>query len=70
MVNIHDTIDQFFMHLENTGSISDSNLVKITLLSLIDDYYSEIIACNPKWKDIIDEIIMSFRGTSCLFKSM
>lgn len=47
MVDLHNSLDVFFNHLENTGSVSDKTLMKLMTLSLIDDYKDEMVACNP-----------------------
>lgn len=67
MVDLHNSLDMFFTHLENTGSVSDKNLMKMMTLSLIDDYRTEMEACNSSWKRILDDIEFSFKGTSCMF---
>lgn len=56
MVDFHYTMDMFFTHLGNTGSVSNANLMKIMTLALLDDYKDEILACNPSWKRIISDL--------------
>lgn len=70
MVDLHNSLDVFFNHLENTGSMSDKTLMKLMTLSLINDYKDEMVACNPQWKRTLEDIESSFMGTSCLFKNV
>ena len=66
MVECGNVFKRFFTHLENTGSVSDPDFVKVMVLSLIDDYGDEIVQCNPCWERVLDDIAFSFRGTSCI----
>lgn len=68
MVDLHNSLDVFFNHLGNTGSMPDKTLMKLMTLSLINDYKDEMVACNPSWKRTLEDIESSFMGTSCLFK--
>lgn len=56
MVDLHNILDTVFVHLENTGSISNTNLMKIVTLSLINDYKDEMIACNVSWKRTLNDL--------------
>ena len=69
-MEMHDMIDNMFRHLGNTGSISNSDLMKITTLSLIDDYKEDMIKCNRNWKRIIEDIESNLSGSSCMLRKM
>ena len=69
VMEMHEILDNLFIHLENTGSISNSDLMKMTTLSLIDDYRDEMISCNKNWKGVLDRLDKYFINTSCLFRA-
>ena len=56
MADFHYTMDMFFTHLGNTGSVSNANLMKIMTLALLDDYKDEMLACNPYWRRTISDL--------------
>lgn len=56
MADLHNILDAMFMRLENTGSISNTNLMKVVTLSLINDYKDEMIACNESWRRILNDL--------------
>lgn len=66
MVDLHTVMDNLFVRLENTGSLGNTDLMKIVTLSLIDDYRDEMEQCDPSWRRILNDIEASFAGTSCL----
>lgn len=57
MDDIKIVLDKMFVNLANTGSLSNSNLMKITTLALVDDYYDEMIGCDRRWKRQLDDLI-------------
>ena len=67
MVNMHSILDGYFTQLKNTGYVSNKELMKVMLLSLINDYGREMIGCNSSYKDILQTIVGKIEGSSCLF---
>jgi hypothetical protein len=68
MVNMHSILDGYFTQLKNTGYVSNKDLIKVMLLSLINDYGHEMIECNPSYKSILQTIVGKIEGSSCLFR--
>ena len=67
MVNMHSILDGYFTQLKNTGYVSNKNLMKVMLLSLINDYGHEMIECNSSYRGILQTIVGKIEGSSCLF---
>ena len=68
MVNMHSILDGYFTQLKDIGYVSNDNLMKIMLLSLINDYGHEMIECNPSYRNILQTIVGKIEGSSCLFQ--
>lgn len=41
--------------------------MKVMLLSLIDDYGREMMECNPSYREVLQRLVGSIEGSSCLF---
>ena len=67
MVNMHSILDGYFTQLKNTGYVSNKDLMKVMLLSLINDYGHEMIECNSSYRGILQTIVGKIEGSSCLF---
>lgn len=67
METLDNVFNKFFTRVGNVGIVPNSDIVKMTILSLVDDYGEEMVRCDGSYKRKLDDMIFDITGSSCLF---
>lgn len=68
MGEIHNILDNYFESLRDYGYVNNQQLLRVVLAVLIDDEYDSMVACNEKYRAVLNRLKVLLGNSSCIFE--